>query len=180
MHFYWNHASWFSKDLYHLGARKIGVVGLPPIGCVPSQRTLGGGITRECVDLRNQAAKSFNSKLAQQLKMLEANLPGSKVIYIDIYTILDNLIWRPSDYGNSILHHMTSICYFVRMLCTSNDPFALSLFKNLILGSHLFWRYQMFGVLSLWKYCHRNQIFGEKIFVFHRIVENRPSPIYLE
>lgn len=105
------------------------MVGLPPIGCVPSQRTLGGGITRECVDLRNQAAKSFNSKLAQQLKMLEANLPGSKVIYIDIYTILDNLILRPSDYGNSILHHMTSICYFVRMLCTSNDPFALSLFK---------------------------------------------------
>lgn len=92
-------ASSFYQDLYHLGARKIGVVGLPPVGCVPSQRTLGGGITRECVDLRNQAAKSFNSKLAQQLKMLGANLPGSKVIYIDIYTILDNLVRRPADYG---------------------------------------------------------------------------------
>ncbi|XP_077246652.1 GDSL esterase/lipase EXL3-like isoform X2 [Tasmannia lanceolata] len=35
-------ASTFYQELYRLGARKVGVTGLPPVGCVPSQRTLAG------------------------------------------------------------------------------------------------------------------------------------------
>ncbi|XP_058090785.1 GDSL esterase/lipase EXL3-like [Magnolia sinica] len=92
-------ASKFYQELYGLGARKIGVVGLPPIGCVPSQRTLAGGLTRECVDSYNQAAIDVNAKLSQEVQRLQAQLTGSKIIYVDIYTTLYNLIQRPSDHG---------------------------------------------------------------------------------
>ncbi|KAI3464803.1 hypothetical protein Pfo_021466 [Paulownia fortunei] len=39
-----SYASSFVQDLYGLGARRIGVSGLPPIGCLPSQRTLRGDL----------------------------------------------------------------------------------------------------------------------------------------
>ncbi|MQM03828.1 hypothetical protein Taro_036617 [Colocasia esculenta] len=47
-------ATSFLEDLIKLGARKIAFVGLPPIGCVPSQRTLAGGIARDWFSLRRK------------------------------------------------------------------------------------------------------------------------------
>jgi hypothetical protein len=43
------------KELYKLGARKIGVFSAPPLGCVPSQRTLVGGSKEECAKDPNEA-----------------------------------------------------------------------------------------------------------------------------
>ncbi|KAM7517291.1 hypothetical protein LguiA_006874 [Lonicera macranthoides] len=40
-------ASEFVQEIYKVGARRIGVFSLPPIGCVPSQRTLAGGVERD-------------------------------------------------------------------------------------------------------------------------------------
>ncbi|MCL7051171.1 hypothetical protein MKW94_009860 [Papaver nudicaule] len=48
-------ASSFVQGLYDMGARRIGVLGTPPIGCLPSQRTLAGGKARKCVKSYNQA-----------------------------------------------------------------------------------------------------------------------------
>ncbi|WOL07324.1 GDSL esterase/lipase EXL3-like [Canna indica] len=94
-------ASDFIKQLYDMGARRIGFVGLPPIGCVPSQRTLGGGIERECEETRNQAAQIFNSRIQQEIKRLgrELNKQLSRIFYIDIYDILLDIIQRPDYYG---------------------------------------------------------------------------------
>ncbi|KAJ0969920.1 hypothetical protein J5N97_022797 [Dioscorea zingiberensis] len=92
-------ASSFYKELYHLGARKIAVVGVPPVGCVPSQRTIEGGLERHCVPLYNQAAVMFNSKLSTELDRLNKTLPGAQIVYIDIYTPLLDLIKRPFAYG---------------------------------------------------------------------------------
>ncbi|RZS22181.1 hypothetical protein BHM03_00054924 [Ensete ventricosum] len=63
-------ASSFLQELYHSGARRIAIMGAPPIGCMPSQRTLAGGIERE-----------------------------SRIVYIDIYTSLLDMILRPFAYG---------------------------------------------------------------------------------
>ncbi|XP_072957845.1 GDSL esterase/lipase EXL3-like [Typha angustifolia] len=94
-------ATTFIKDLHEMGARKIGYVGLPPIGCVPSQRTVGGGITRECEPKRNQAAQLFNSQIKSSIDDLvkEYNSDGSKVVYIDIFSVLLDLINQPYAYG---------------------------------------------------------------------------------
>lgn len=89
----------FIQKLHQMGARKIAYVGLPPIGCLPSQRTLGGGVSRECVATRNEAAMLYNSRIAAELKRLSSNFEGTKLIYLDIYTIILDLVQRPSSYG---------------------------------------------------------------------------------
>ncbi|XVF59817.1 hypothetical protein PTKIN_Ptkin07bG0306300 [Pterospermum kingtungense] len=96
-----SYASKFLQDLYGLGARRIGLLGLPPIGCVPSQRTLGGGINRDCYDAENELAKLYNAKLSSAVDSLMAmyNLPDTKIIFLDIYYPLLNLIQNPEKYG---------------------------------------------------------------------------------
>ncbi|XP_057435079.1 GDSL esterase/lipase EXL3-like [Lotus japonicus] len=94
-----NSASQFVKELYILGARRIGVISAPPIGCVPSQRTLAGGIHRECSGKYNDAAKLFNSKLSKELDSLHHNSPNSRIVYIDIYNPLLDIIVNYQKYG---------------------------------------------------------------------------------
>ncbi|KAJ8538247.1 hypothetical protein K7X08_014787 [Anisodus acutangulus] len=98
-----NYASSFLQDLYGLGARRIGVLSIPPIGCLPSQRTLKGGEQRECVDYLNQAAQLFNSKLATDLSSLGNKFPDSRLVYIDIYNLLLDVINDPQKYGFKIV-----------------------------------------------------------------------------
>ncbi|OIT37517.1 gdsl esteraselipase exl3, partial [Nicotiana attenuata] len=97
-----NSASSFVQDLYGLGARRIGVFGIPPIGCLPSQRTLRGGEERECVDYLNQAAQLFNSKLAAELRSLGNKLPDSRMVYVDVYDLPLDVIYNPQKYGFKI------------------------------------------------------------------------------
>ncbi|RWW23331.1 hypothetical protein GW17_00012424 [Ensete ventricosum] len=104
-------ASDFIKQLHGLGARKIGFVGLPPIGCVPSQRTAGGGILRECEETRNQAAQLYNSKIQQEIQRLSGELDDGRLVYIDIYDILLDLIRRPGYYGNPSFFCIPTGCY---------------------------------------------------------------------
>ncbi|XP_030464209.2 GDSL esterase/lipase EXL3-like isoform X2 [Syzygium oleosum] len=94
-----NSASSFFQELYGLGARKIGVLSLPPIGCVPSQRTLDGGLGRACSEPANQAATLFNSKLSSEIDSLNQKLPGANLIYIDIYSSLLSIIQNPKQHG---------------------------------------------------------------------------------
>lgn len=87
------------KDIYKLGARRIGVFGAPPIGCLPSQRTLAGGGLRLCSEEYNQAAQLYNSKLQPQIKYLNSTLSQSRIVYIDIYNPLLSIIENPLQYG---------------------------------------------------------------------------------
>ena len=93
------HVFFFCKELYKLGARRIGVFSAPPIGCVPSQRTLAGGAERECAKNLNEAAKLFNSKLSKKLDSLASSLPRGKFVYMEIYNPILDLIQNPQKYG---------------------------------------------------------------------------------
>uniref|UniRef100_A0A5B7AYL0 GDSL esterase/lipase EXL3-like n=1 Tax=Davidia involucrata TaxID=16924 RepID=A0A5B7AYL0_DAVIN len=95
-------ASTFVQELYSLGARRIGVLGVPPIGCLPSQRTLAGGRQRECAEEYNQAAEMFNTKLSAELDTLNSNLPYARMVYIDIYNLPLDIIYNPEKYGFKI------------------------------------------------------------------------------
>ncbi|XP_047155212.1 GDSL esterase/lipase EXL1-like [Vigna umbellata] len=92
-------ATKFLQDLYGLGARKIGVLGLPNLGCLPSQRTLRGGFLRTCSDPENQAAMLFNKKLTSQIDILGKIFPDAKFVYIDIYSKLLDMVQDPTKYG---------------------------------------------------------------------------------
>ncbi|KAL6504768.1 hypothetical protein OROHE_023526 [Orobanche hederae] len=84
--------------LYRLGARRIAVFGILPIGCWPFQRTLAGGSTRFCAEEYNQAAQLVNAKLSPTLDSLTQSLPQSRVVYVDIYNPLLDLIKYPQKY----------------------------------------------------------------------------------
>ncbi|CAN6541496.1 unnamed protein product [Malus baccata var. baccata] len=92
-------ASSFLQELYGLGARRIGVLSLPAIGCVASQRTLRGRIHRECSEPQNQAAILFNSKLSTQIDSFNKKLPEVRLVCLDIYYTLLFLILNSAQYG---------------------------------------------------------------------------------
>ncbi|KAK9270109.1 hypothetical protein L1049_025683 [Liquidambar formosana] len=94
-----NFASTFLKELFELGARRLAVFSAPPLGCLPSQRTLAGGLQRECAENYNQAAQLYNAKLSSELDSLNSKLPQAKIVYVDVYSPLIDLIQNPGKYG---------------------------------------------------------------------------------
>ncbi|GMI75728.1 hypothetical protein like AT1G06990 [Hibiscus trionum] len=99
----------FLHELYELGCRKMLVVGLPPIGCLPIQMTFRFGVqtNRECLEDENSDAQSYNKKLAHLLPELQAKLHRSKIVYADIYEPLFDMIIHPQQYGNLLNHFLT-------------------------------------------------------------------------
>ncbi|XP_012570842.1 GDSL esterase/lipase EXL3-like isoform X1 [Cicer arietinum] len=98
-----NSASNFLQEIYKLGGRRMFVFGAPPIGCLPSQRTVQGGILRTCAEKLNYVAKLFNLKLSNNIDSLNSNLPKSRVTYVDVYTPLLDIILNPQKYGYKIV-----------------------------------------------------------------------------
>jgi hypothetical protein len=90
------------KDLYELGARRIGVFSLSPVGCVPLQRTIKGGIRRNCVENVNEGALIFNSKLSTSIIDLSKKLPDSRVVYLENFSLLHDMIINHNNYGKYI------------------------------------------------------------------------------
>ncbi|KAJ4959307.1 hypothetical protein NE237_026418 [Protea cynaroides] len=91
----------FIKDLYGLGARRIGVTSLSPLGCVPAAITLFGQGQSGCVSRINGDAQGFNKKISAAVSTLQKQLPGLKIVVLDIYTPLLDVIQSPSKYGFS-------------------------------------------------------------------------------
>ncbi|EXC04217.1 GDSL esterase/lipase EXL3 [Morus notabilis] len=92
-------ASNFLRDLYKLGARKVAVFNVAPLGCLPFARTLGGGIIRKCVEKINQAVQMFNANLSSELASLDNELHDSNFVFVDIYNPVLDLIQEPSKFG---------------------------------------------------------------------------------
>ncbi|XP_072959174.1 GDSL esterase/lipase At3g14820-like [Typha angustifolia] len=91
-------ASTFLQELANLGAQKVGVFGVPPVGCVPFQRTVGG-FRRDCFDDRDELSQTYNAKLIKELETLNTKLNGTKLVYIDIYSPLLDIMLNPQKYG---------------------------------------------------------------------------------
>ncbi|GLJ37441.1 hypothetical protein SUGI_0760740 [Cryptomeria japonica] len=90
----------FLEELYKLGARKIAVFGLPPIGCLPVQKTiLKENKVKGCIKHCNKIAVSYNRKLNKTIEELGVRLPGIKLVYVDIYAIVLDLVNYPAKYG---------------------------------------------------------------------------------
>ncbi|CAF1982501.1 unnamed protein product [Brassica oleracea] len=92
-------ASSFAMQLYESGARKIGFIGVSPIGCIPIQRTARGGLKRKCFDEINVAAQLFNTKLSRSLHSVAETLKNATLVYIDIYSLFAHMIQNPKEYG---------------------------------------------------------------------------------
>lgn len=71
-----------------------------PLGCLPGARTIGGGLLRDCVELINQEAQLFNSKLSSQLDSIKNDFPDANLAFVDVYSSLLDLVQDPQKYGN--------------------------------------------------------------------------------
>ncbi|KAL5755895.1 hypothetical protein ACOSP7_020322 [Xanthoceras sorbifolium] len=87
------------KNLHKLGARKLGVTSLPPLGCLPAARTLFGFHEQGCVSRINTEAQKFNKKINSTAASLQKQLPGLKLVIFDIFTPLYDLVKSPSSQG---------------------------------------------------------------------------------
>jgi len=85
--------------MYSMGARKIVVASLGPLGCVPFQLTFRlskGGACSQKVDAE---VVEFNAALLGLVKELNANLPGLTIVYADAYKAVSEIISNPRAYG---------------------------------------------------------------------------------
>ncbi|OAY36575.1 hypothetical protein MANES_11G031200v8 [Manihot esculenta] len=89
----------FVKDLYGLGARRLGVTSLPPLGCLPAARTLFGYHERGCVSRINTDAQQFNKKINSAAASLQKQFPDLKLVIFDIFKPLYDLVQSPSANG---------------------------------------------------------------------------------
>lgn len=91
----------YVKELFNLGGRQFCLAGLPPFGCTPIQITLSGDPEdeRACVDEQNKDAQVYNSKLQKLLPTLQGSLYGSKIVYLDAYEALKEILDDPTKYG---------------------------------------------------------------------------------
>ncbi|CAJ1939206.1 unnamed protein product [Sphenostylis stenocarpa] len=100
-HFLLQHVKDFIQNLCKEGARKIALVGLPPMGCLPIMITLNSHnmfLERGCLDKFSAVARDYNMMLQHELFLMQLNLsnipPGVKISYLDIYGPLDDMIQR--------------------------------------------------------------------------------------
>ncbi|KAL6975656.1 hypothetical protein U1Q18_024451 [Sarracenia purpurea var. burkii] len=90
----------FVVNLYALGARKITLGGLPPMGCLPLERTTNFMGGNQCVETYNVVAVAFNNKLTGLVAELNKELPGIRMVFSNPYPILMQIVRKPSAYGN--------------------------------------------------------------------------------
>ncbi|KAJ4722002.1 GDSL esterase/lipase [Melia azedarach] len=85
--------------LYNLGARKIVVANVGPIGCIPYQRDLNPVAGENCASFSNQLAQLFNAELKSLLSELSTSLRDSKFVYADVYRMVENILENYRSYS---------------------------------------------------------------------------------
>lgn len=115
----------FVKNLYGLGARRIGVTSLPPLGCLPAARTLFGFQQPGCVSRLNNDAQGFNKKINSAVSNLQKQLPQLKIAVFDIFKPLYDLVQSPSSNGFAEASRGccgTGTVETTSLLCNPNSP----------------------------------------------------------
>ncbi|KAJ9176081.1 hypothetical protein P3X46_011431 [Hevea brasiliensis] len=93
----------FITELYELGCRRMVVSGLPPIGVIPFQMKtvkLENPLAGESwLEDQNRDSGVYNEELVKLLTRLQATLPGTKLVYNDLYEPVMDMITQPDKYG---------------------------------------------------------------------------------
>ncbi|KAA0061248.1 GDSL esterase/lipase [Cucumis melo var. makuwa] len=84
------------KKLYSLGARKMVVISVNPLGCSPMVRANNKG---ECIEILNQAAQLFNLNLKTLVDDIKPQIPLSNIVFLNSYNIINDIISQPASQG---------------------------------------------------------------------------------
>jgi phospholipase/lecithinase/hemolysin len=83
--------------LHGLGARKMVVTGVGPLGCYPLKRKLIKD--GECDAEVDFWSARYNDGLKMMLRDLKSESKGMKYVYFDMYGAMSNLFQNPKTYG---------------------------------------------------------------------------------
>jgi hypothetical protein len=83
------------QALYKLGARRLVLLDVLPVGCLPSQRTTTAD--GECDGDGNYLSELFNSLLrAEMAKAVAASMPAMRYSIASLYNVLTDMIANPT------------------------------------------------------------------------------------
>jgi len=93
--------------LYNLGARKFGIIDVPPIGCCPYSRTLHpSGL---CIDGLNDLVRVFNKATHTVLENLSSKMVGIKYAIGSSFAVVENIIADAQALGKFAMHYKPSV-----------------------------------------------------------------------
>ncbi|XP_008813060.1 GDSL esterase/lipase At5g55050-like [Phoenix dactylifera] len=81
------------KALYNLGARKFGIVSVPPLGCCPSQRARNH--TGGCYEMLNGLSGKFYPAIGEVLQNLHSELPDMKYALGNSFSMVGSILESP-------------------------------------------------------------------------------------
>nr|CAD1831669.1 unnamed protein product [Ananas comosus var. bracteatus] len=118
----------FVRSIYKLGARKVELTGLPPMGCLPLERAKINPILGGCYEEYNKVAWDFNIKLQKLVDNLNQNLAGIRIVYGDVYDILFDAVQNSSSYGfeNVMVGCCGTGLFEMSYMCNRRSPFTCS------------------------------------------------------
>jgi hypothetical protein len=103
----------FLRELYNLGARKISLSGIPPMGCLPLERAINIWGRHSCVDHYNDVALEFNAKLGWLVTKLNKELNGLQLVDASAYDMVMQIVTNPSQFGKFCrLKYHFRLCMF--------------------------------------------------------------------
>ncbi|KAH7840745.1 hypothetical protein Vadar_021052 [Vaccinium darrowii] len=89
----------FMDQIYKLGARRISVFSLGPVGCVPARALLPGAPVDRCFGKMDKMVKSYNQGLENLVKSIPSKYPGAVGVYGAVYDIVQLFRAIPQRYG---------------------------------------------------------------------------------
>ncbi|XP_039120448.1 GDSL esterase/lipase 7-like [Dioscorea cayenensis subsp. rotundata] len=118
--------------LYRVGARKMVLVGIGPLGCIPSQLSMNNSTTGLCIQRVNDIVSAFNQLLLPLSTSLNSTLPGSFFVYHNTYDTFFDMVNNPSNYGFTVTNEAccgsgkyggTMSCLPYQQPCNARDKF---------------------------------------------------------
>ena len=109
------------QKVYGLGARKIVLISVNPLGCSPMVRANNKG---QCLHILNQAAQMFNLNLKTLVDDLKPQMPLSNLVFLNSYKIIDDII----------SHHISKGTRHIYLFYSTSVIFALLAYVDLFLS----------------------------------------------
>ncbi|KAJ1278277.1 hypothetical protein BS78_04G067800 [Paspalum vaginatum] len=127
----------FARALHAVGARKLDINGLPPMGCLPLERRAATGA---CTEEYNAVARGFNAGLRDLVARLDGDAglgDGARVVYGDVYGAVEDVLADPAAYGFE--HVMAGCCgttgrFEMGYMCNQASPLTCA-----DAGKYAFW-----------------------------------------
>ncbi|KAL5211497.1 hypothetical protein ABZP36_022344 [Zizania latifolia] len=119
-------------QLHDLGARRVLVTGVGPIGCVPAELALHS-LDGACDTELQRAAEAYNPQLVQMLSELNAEVGGDVFVGINTHRIHNDFIDDPTAYGFETATEACcgqgrfngmGLCTIVSNLCADRDAYV--------------------------------------------------------